>query len=78
MPHSCHPRPVRECALEDESAGLTPKVCVNTPKFLYGGLSVLPNSLMVPKMEEEVERKGLGNLNSFDKGREKIEASMLA
>lgn len=33
---------------------------------------------MVPKMEEEVEHKELGNLNCFNKGREKIGASMLA
>lgn len=79
QPHATQlssPPCVRDCALEGESAGLTPKVCVTTPKFLYGGLSVLLRSLMVPKMEEEVERKGLGNMNCFDKGREKI-ASML-
>ena len=81
QPHATQlssPPYVRECALGDESAGLTPKVCVNTPKFLYGGLSVLLNSLMVPKMEEEVERKGLENLNCIDKGREKIGDSVLA
>lgn len=76
MPHSCHPRPMSENVHWEMSLqALHQKY--TTPKFLNGGLSVLPGSLMVPKMEEEAERKELGNLNCFDKGREKI-ASVLA
>lgn len=78
QPHATQlssPPYVRECALGEESAGLTPKVYYTQVPVWWTFCSA--GEFDGPKMEEEVERKGLGNLNCFDKGREKI-ASVLA
>jgi hypothetical protein len=53
----------RDCALEDESTRLTSKECKHS---CMAGLSVVMSNLMVSKMEEEVERKGLGVSNCFE------------